>query len=215
MEQLELKVSIREVLGKKVRSLRRQGITPLHLYGHGVQSMALQANTSALAKIITRAGTTKVISLKVDGEKRARNVILRQVDRDWRGGEPIHVDFFQVRASDRIKAEVPVTLVGEAPALKTRGGMLFQNLASLQLEGRPGQLPSSIDIDVSELAEIDQAIHVRDLAPGDDITVLAAPDEVVVKISGVPVEVVEEKVERVEVEEAPEAAAPSEEPTEK
>ena len=123
MDKIELNASNREVLGKKVRRLRRQGITPVHLFGHGIESTALQCDATKLKQVLAKAGQTRLISLKLDNEKRPRTVVVRTVQTEPLTGGSLHVDFFQVEAAEKVKVEIPVVLVGEAPALDLRAGV--------------------------------------------------------------------------------------------
>jgi large subunit ribosomal protein L25 len=225
MDKIELKVANREILGKKVKHLRRQGITPVHLFGHSIESLALQCDTGQLERVLAQAGLTGLISLKLDEEKKPRTVVVREFDRDWRRGKLLHVDFYQVRMEEKIKLEVPVVLIGEAPALKFKDNMLEHELETLTVECLPAKIPASVEVDISSFTEAGQAIRVKDVALDKDIAVLNDPELVVVKISFRPVEKVEEVVvekpaevveEAVEEVEAPEEAAPgTEKATEK
>jgi large subunit ribosomal protein L25 len=210
MDKIELKVANREILGKKVKHLRRQGITPVHLFGHGIESLALQCDTNELERVLGQAGQTRLITLKLAKEKKPRTAVVREFDRDWRKGELIHVDFYQVKMEEKIKLEIPVVLIGEAPALKSKTNMLEHELGTLTIECLPAKIPNNIEVDISSLTEPDQAIRVKDVILDKDITVLNNPDLVVVKISLRPVEKVEEKV----VEEVVEAAEVTEEAAE-
>ena len=220
MEQVELQTATREILGKKVRFLRRQGVIPVHLFGHGIESVALQCDVAQLQQVIAEAGKTKIISLKLDKAKKPRNVMVREIQRSPLTGELLHVDFYQVRMEEKIQVAVPIVLVGEAPALKSKENMLAQDLYSLTIECLPGQIPTSVELDLSSLTETEQAIQVRDITLGEGVTVLNDPEHMVVKISRRPVEkveevVVEEEVVEEEVAEAPERAPlPEEEPKE-
>ena len=206
MDRIELKVASREILGKRVKHLRRQGITPVHVFGHGIESLALQCDTKELERVLSRAGQTRLIDLKLAKEKKPRTVVVREFDRDWRRGELVHVDFYQVKMEEKIRLEIPVVLIGEAPALKAKTNMLDHALGTLTVECLPAKIPGSIEVDISYLAELDQAIRVKDITLDKDITVLNNPDLVVAKISLRPVEKVEEKV----VEEVVEAEAKAE-----
>jgi len=218
MDKIELGVTNREILGKKVKHLRRQGITPVHLFGHGIESLALQCDTGELERVLAQAGQTGLISLKLDKEKKSRPVVIREFDRDWRRGKLLHVDFYQVKMEEKIRLEVPIVLVGEAPALKSKDNMLEHELENLTVECLPAKIPASVEVDISSFTEPGQAIRVRDIALDKDITVLNDPELVVVKISWRPVEKVEEEVveeveEAVEAEEAvEEVGAPEEAP---
>lgn len=209
MGQVELHASNRDSLGKKVRFLRRKGITPIHLFGHNVESLALQCETMQLKKVLAQAGKTKIISFIPDKAKRPRNVVVRNIQRDPITGELLHVDFYQVSMAEKIKVEVPIVPVGEAPALNIKENMLLQELSNLTIECLPDKIPARIEMDLSSLAEADQAIHVRDLPLSEGVTVLTDPEHLVVKISRRRGEKEEEEVEKVGVTatvEAPDAA---------
>jgi large subunit ribosomal protein L25 len=216
MDSIELKVSKREILGKKVKHLRRQGITPIHVFGHGIESLALQCSTDELERVLARAGHTGLVNLKLGNEKKPRPVVIREIDRDWRGGRLLHVDFYQVRMEEKIKLEVPIVLVGEAPALKSKANMLEHELETLTVECLPGKIPSKFEVDISGLTEAGQAIRVKDIAVDKDVSIINDPELVVVKISFRPAEKAEEGVEKpaeaveevVEAAGAGEAAAP-------
>lgn len=209
MDKLELKVANRDILGKKVKHLRRQGITPVHVFGHGIESLALQCDARELERVLGQAGQTRLINLKLAKEKKPRTVVVREFDRDWRKGGLLHVDFYQVKMEEKIRVEVPVVLLGEAPALKSREHMLDHELGTFTVECLPAKIPSSIEVDISSLTELDQTIRVKDIALDKDISVLNNPDLVVAKISLRTVEKVEEKVAEEEV--AAEAEAAEEE----
>jgi large subunit ribosomal protein L25 len=206
MDKLELKVANRQILGKKVKHLRRQGITPVHVFGHGIESLALQCDARELERVLGQAGQTRLINLKLAKEKKPRTVVVREFDRDWRKGGLLHVDFYQVKMEEKIRVEVPVVLLGEAPALKSKANMLDHELGTFTVECLPAKIPSSIEVDISSLAELDQAIRVKDIALDKDITVLNSPDLVVAKISLRTVEKVAEKVVEEEVTAEAEAA---------
>ena len=194
MDQIQLSASSREILGKKVRFLRRQGLTPANLYGHHVKSTALQVDTHDLKQTLAQAGKSTLIALKVDSAKRPKMVIVRDVQREPLSGDVLHVDLYQVKMEEKIKLEVPLLLVGDAPAIKDRGGILVQNLNSIEVECLPANMPHSIEVDISVLAEIDQAVHVKDIHVDDGVTVLTDPEQAIVQIarSRVEVEVAEE-----------------------
>jgi large subunit ribosomal protein L25 len=213
MDQIELRANTREVLGKKVRFLRRQGITPVHLFGHGIESAALQCDTGQLQHVLAQAGKTRLIGLRLGKAKKSRNVVVREIQRDSQTGELLHVDLYQVRMAEKIKVEVPIVLVGEAPALKSKGNMLMHELSKLTIECLPDEIPPAIELDLSPLTEAEQAIQVKDIVLSERITVLDDPEYIVVKIGALTVEKVE-KVEEVVVEEVIEAAAAAPPPEE-
>jgi len=212
MDKLELELTKRDILGKRVRFLRRQGITPAHLFGHGIESMALQGDTTKLERLLAQAGKVKLINLKLDKEKNARVVLLREFQREPMRGKLLHVDFYQVKSKEKVTVEVPIVLLGEAPALESTNTTLMQELDTLTVECLPAKIPAEIQLDISSLTEREQAIRVKDIKLGRGIAILNDPELVVVKISSRFVEKIEEKVKVAEeAVETPVAASPQEE----
>jgi len=214
MDQLELQATHRQILGRKVRFLRRQGIIPVHLFGHNVESLALQCEAAQLKRVLAQAGKTRLINLKLDKAKRPRSVVVREIHRDPISGELLHVDFYQVSMAEKIRVEIPIVLIGEAPALKSKDNTLSQELSHLTIECLPDQIPASVEVDLSSLTEAEQAIRVSDLDLDEKFTILNAPELVVVKISSRPRAEVEEVVAEEVAEVAEEAPSPEEEPKE-
>ena len=196
MDSLILKATRRDLLGKKTRFLRREGITPVHIFGHNLKSLSLQCDTAEIKNIISQAGTTRLLKLSIDEDKQPRSVFIREIQRDKISGLLIHVDFYQIRKAEKIKADIPIILIGEAPALKEKGRNLTLGVTSLNIECLPDKLPPQIDVDLSPLEEKDQAIYVRDITISPDITLFTDPDQMVVKVSTVRVEKVKEEEEQ-------------------
>ena len=211
MDELKLNARKREVLGKRNRFLRHQGITPTHLIGHSIESQSLQCDTAELVKVVSHAGETRVISLTVEGDKTPKNVFVREIQRDALGKQLLHVDFYQVRKGEKMQVAVPIILVGESPAMKGKGRMLSHGITELNIECLPENVPPQIEVDISVLDELDQSIHVRDIVLDPDITVHADPEQLIVKVTEIMVKAeVEEEVAAEEAEageEAPEQPA--------
>ena len=213
MNGLTLKATKRDVLGKKTRFLRRQGITPAHVFGHNIKSLALQCDTAKLQRIVAQAGTTRLVALEIDGDKQPRSVFIREIQKDEINGQLLHIDFYQVRKTEKIKADVPLALVGTAPAMQIKGRMLIHILNSLSVECLPDKLPPQIEVDLSPLEEVEQAIYVRDITLSPDVTLLTDPALLVVKVSEAVIEK-EEVVAKAEVEVEAEAKVEAEVETE-
>jgi len=215
MEDLTLQAAKRGVLGKKNRFLRRQGITPVHLFGHNIESQSLQCDTGQLKRIIAHAGATRLISLQIDGDKQPKSVFAREVQRDAVGKQLLHVDFYQVKKGEKMAVEVPIVLVGEALAMKGKDRMLSHGITSLNIECLPEKVPPQIEVDISILEEVEQAIHVKDIILDPDITVDADPEQLVVKVTETFVEAEVTAEAEVEAEaEAPAGEAPEQPPAE-
>jgi len=212
LADLTLKASKRDILGKKTRFLRRQGITPTHLFGHDIKSLALQCNTAELQRIIAQGGTTRLIDVNIEEERRPRSVFIREIQRDVISGQLLHVDFYQIKKTEKITADIPIVLVGEAPAAKSKDNMIEHSLTQIGVECLPDKLPPQIEVNLNLLEEAGQAIYVRDITLDPDITVTTDPDQIIVKVSRV--KVVVEKEEVVEVAEEEAVPAEAEKPTE-
>ncbi len=214
MTDLTLRAAKRNVLGKKTRFLRRQGITPAHLFGHGIESVPLQCDAAALKQVVSRAGTTRLVTLEVEDEQQPKKVFIREIQSDAITGALFHVDLYQVRMQERMKVDVPIILVGEARALKVKGRSLIYGVTSLSIECLPDRVPPQIEVDLSPLTDVDQAIHVSDIVLDPDVEVLTDPEQPVVKVVEVRAEreeafAAEAVVEEVKAEaEAPSAEAP-------
>jgi large subunit ribosomal protein L25 len=208
MDELKLTAVKREVLGKKNRFLRRQGITPTHLIGHNIESLALQCDTFALKDFLAHAGTTRLVSLEIEGDNEPKSVFVREDQRDPLGKHLFHVDFYQVKKGEKMHVEVPIVLVGESPIMKGKGRMLSHGITELGIECLPEKVPPQIEVDISVLEELEQAINVKDIVLDPDITVHADPEQLVVKVTEVMV--VEEEPVAVEGEEEEVAEAEAE-----
>jgi large subunit ribosomal protein L25 len=213
MTVLKIKANQRDVVGKKTRFLRREGTTPTHLFGHGIDSLSLQCDTATLQRIIAQAGMTRLIALDVEGDKHPRSVFIREIQREPCSGDLLHVDFYQVKRTEKIRVDVPIILIGEAPAMKEKGRTLTHSLTSLSVESLPDKLPPQVEVDLSPLAEVEDAIFVRDIALGPDVTIVTDPDQMIVRVSEARVveeEVVAEAVPEGEAAEEVEAEAGAE-----
>jgi large subunit ribosomal protein L25 len=205
MEAFELKTNTRVVLGKKTRLLRRQGLTPSHLFGHDIKSQSLQCSTAELEHIVAKAGTTRLIGLRIDDIKKPHMVFIREIQKDPISGQIIHIDFYQVKMTEKMTANIPLILTGQAPALKGKGRILAQPLTHLSVECLPEKLPPYVKVDISSLEEMDDAIYVKDILLDPEVTIVSDPEQLVAKVS----EVAAAKID--EEEEAAAAAAAAEE----
>jgi len=215
MEKIELQVRNREVLGKAVKLLRRKGIVPVHLFGHGLDSLALEGDVGKLEHSLARAGENRLIDLTIQDGKKARPVLVREVQRDALTGKLLHVDFYQVKMAEKMKVKVPIILVGEAPALGMKENMLVRPLDELNVECLPANIPEHIAVDITSLTDRGHAIRVKDLAAIPNIAILNDSDEVIVTIVHRFEEKVVEKPKAEAVAEAPaeEAAKTEEKPS--
>lgn len=182
MKKTVLNAGKRSLFGKKTRFLRREGIVPVNLYGQGLESISLETGEKGLEEII-KGGTSRIILLDVEGEKNNRNVLIKNVSRHPLNRSLVHVDLYQVNMSHKMTSEIPVLLIGEAPALEYKENFLEHQLNELEVECLPDKLPPHIEVDISGLKEAGQAIHVADLKPGDGIEIITPGEYVIVRVS--------------------------------
>jgi large subunit ribosomal protein L25 len=163
---------------------------PGNVYGHAA-STAIQLAARDAEQTIHRAGRTQLVSLAIDGSE-PTTVLVKGWQRHPYKGQLLHVDFYRVAMTQRLRMDVPIRLAGDAPAVKLTGGTPFQPLATLSVECLPADIPEAIEVDISGLEEVDASIFVRDLLAPSGATILTDGDELVVKILAPTVEPVEE-----------------------
>ncbi|MDP6100065.1 MAG: 50S ribosomal protein L25 [Dehalococcoidia bacterium] len=210
MEGLKITATSRDLVGKQVKLLRAQGVTPVHLYGHGVDSRSLQVETVTLEKLFSQAGTSHLVDLTVDKTRTPVKVLVREVQRNPINDQLLHVDFFQVTMTEEITVEVPVTVVGEPVAKRL---IVDHMLHQLSVKCLPGSIPPGLELDISSLSEPGQAILIKDIDLGSDVSVNHDPDDIIVRVETPRVAVEEVVVAEEDVSEAETVAqkAPSEE----
>lgn len=213
MQQIPLEAKSRTLLGRKVKQLRKEGLIPAHVFGHKIETIHVEVKAGEFRKVYEKAGETGVIALSVEGK--AHPVLVRSLQIHPLTDEIQHIDFYQVNLSEKVKVNVPLEIVGEAPAVEKKIGLLLTPVTEVEVEALPTDLPESITVDVSNLAAIDDAIKVADLKiDRSKIEVLAEPELVVAQIG----ELVTKEMEAAEAEAeaaAAEAAAESKEGEEK
>lgn len=176
----QLQVAPRSLLGKKVSQMRRAGRTPGNIYGHKVESKAVEADSAALLHLLRASSRNQIIDLSVEGEDAPRTVVVRAVQRNPVNGRLLHIDFFQISMTEKMRAQVPLMLIGTSPAVGTYGGILLQAIEHVDVEALPGDIPPHYDVDVSVLTELEQGIHVRDLGIDQEKVLLMTDSDVVV-----------------------------------
>src|SRR3990172_2863685 len=206
MARKELSVEPRQVAGKKVKQLRRAGVLPANIYGHGLSSVAVQVSMEELEKTLRAAAANEVIDVKVAGERGARPVVVHHIQRHALTSSPLHADFYQVSLREKMRADVPLVVVGRSEAVETYSGVLVSGIEALHVEALPLDIPARIEVDITPLAELESAIHVRDLIVPGNVAVLTDPGVVVVKVAS-PRVVEEEEVAAAAPAEGEEAAA--------
>src|SRR3989344_740541 len=184
MDRLSLHAEERKVLGKKVKNLRKDGILPAHVFGKGVEGESVSVIAKDFLKVFKTAGETGLIDLKIGAEK-VRPVLIREVSYNPVSGDLIHIDFYQVNLSEKVKVSVPIVQIGEQPESVHLGEtIVLQTLNEVEVEALPADLPENIEVDITSLKNVDDAITVGQLSVDKEkITIHADPEEIVVKLA--------------------------------
>lgn len=192
----------------KAKPLLKQGSVPGIVYGHGFTNETVVITKKDLVKAHEQAGQSSLIDLTI-AEKEPYKVLIHDLQYDPVSDEPIHVDLYRVKMTEKIKTEIPIKLIGEAPAVEDLQGTLIQNKDELRVEALPQDLVHEIEVDISKLKTFEDKIHVKDLTIPAGIELQEELEEVVALVQpprseeelAALEEKVEEDVEKVEVEE--------------
>jgi len=181
MESIAIQAKKREVTGKRVKTLRTAGQLPGVLYGYNTETQTIEISEKDFQKAFKQAGESTLVNLLLDGK--SQPVLIHEVQHHYLNNQPIHVDFYAVNMSEKIKVHVPLHFLGESPAVKALGGTLVKNLSEVEVECLPGNLPQNFEIDISPLNTFEDAIRIQDIKVPADVTVLAPADSVIVTVA--------------------------------
>jgi large subunit ribosomal protein L25 len=178
-QKLELSAEPRDVFGKHVRRLRYQGLVPANIYGHG-NPRAIQASARALEHLLAHGGRTGLVAIAFNGT--TETALLKEIQRDPRSGDLVHVEFQAVSMEESVTSAVPVRFVGESPAVARFGGILTHPKTEVRVTARAADLPDFIEVDLGVLTEFGGAIHVSDLPQFSTYTVVDSPEDVLAMV---------------------------------
>jgi large subunit ribosomal protein L25 len=181
-------------------------VIPANIYGHNVDSVEVEVASEELRQLMRHHGRNEIIYVQVDGEERP--TFVRDVQRNPVSDQILHVDFMQISLTEKVRMEVPIHFSGVAPAVATHGGIVTHALTDVMVEALPTEIPQSIEVDISELTEIGQSIHVSELPAIEGVEIVTDEGAVVVRIDLPAAERAEE--EAVAAVEGEEGAAPAE-----
>ena len=181
----------REITGKKVSHLRRDGLLPAVVFGHGLESTSVSLDAHEFELLRRKTSSNTLVDLSIDGNK-AQPALVHGVQLHRVTQRPLHADLFLVRMTEEMTVDVPLVATGESEAAKTHGGTVLHPLESVRVRALPDHLPTSIQYDISPLATFDDVIRLRDLEIPGDVTLLTDVEEIVAKV--IPPRVEEEVV---------------------
>lgn len=197
MSLTSLTVTSRPLIGKHVARLRRVSLIPAVVYGKSLKSVSLSVSSADFTSVYKEVGETGLVEL-VDGSVK-RPVLVHSVQVNPVSGNIEHIEFHQVNLKEKVHANVPIVLVGSAPATQEKVGIVLQLLNEVEVEALPADLPPHIEVSVVNLAQVNDQVTVGDLTKLPDVTILTEPQIVVVRVGEL---VAPEKVEAPPVTEA-------------
>lgn len=201
MEKIVINAEKRTVTGKQVGVLRRAGKLPGVIYGNKVDPIAITMDLKQSTHILNNATSSSIIQIDLEGVEYA--VLVREKQKDYLKNRFIHIDFQAVSQTEKIKAEVGIEFIGIAPAIKDFSGVIVEGITAIEVEALPKDLPERFVVDISQLAEIGNAIYIKDLSIPSNVEVLSPLEDMIVMVSAPAAEEIE-VVETEELAEEPE-----------
>lgn len=201
MSDITLEVQSREETGKNAnRRLRATGLIPAVVYGGDLDPVAIQVDRRTLHDLFKQTGgENAVFLLKLAGTDQKRHSMVRELTIDPISRQVIHIDFLRVLMTEKVKVQVPINLEGTPVGVKNEGGVLDFITREVEVECLPGDIPQTLELDVSDL-EIGSHYEVKDLEVPAGVELMVELDKVVVAVahSRVATEVEEAEAEAAE-----------------
>lgn len=189
MDELKLVADRRELTGRKVGQLRRQGLVPVVVYGNVKQPVNLQVDIKMLERMLHAGGDTRVVEVTVnDGGK--HNVLVKNVQREPVGHRLLHADFYAVNMSEKQRVTVPLVTTGK-PAGMVTGVMVLKLHEAIHIEALPADIPGEISVDISPMT-MERPITIADLPKVKGVSYVDDPEEVLFNLQLTREEVAEE-----------------------
>ncbi len=177
MDKIVLKATKRDVVGKKVGALRRQGKLPAVLYGHSIETTPILLDAYDGAQTLSRLTSSSLLTIDLDGKQYLAQV--REKQRDFIKNRLVHVDFQIVSLTEMMHTKVGIELTGTAPAVKNFNAVIHTGLTAIEVECMPQDLPARIVVDISGLAEIGDSVRVREIVLSDKVKIMADQEEII------------------------------------
>lgn len=182
MKSIKLDAQSRTVVGKKVQTLRDQGVIPAVIYGHGTEPQSVSVTLPVFEKVYREAGESSLIDLSIDNAGAVKTLI-QEVQVDPVTNRVVHVDFYAVTMTEKLTATIPLKFVGEPKAVKELGGTLVKNISEVEVKCLPSDLVHEIEVDLSPLATFEDAITIGNLIVPKGIELLGTLDTTVAMVA--------------------------------
>ncbi|HEY60953.1 MAG TPA: 50S ribosomal protein L25 [Anaerolineae bacterium] len=200
MENIIIKAKNRDLIGKKVKVLRKEGKLPAVIYGYKMTPTPITLDLRDATSILNKLSSSSIVSIDLEGKEHA--ALVREKQRDFIKGSLLHVDFQVVSLTEKAHTNVAIVLMGESPALKEYNALIVTGITEVEVESLPKDLPERITVDISGLTEIGDAIYLKDVSIPVNVDFLTNPEELIAVATAVKEEVIEEEEEElIEVEE--------------
>lgn len=183
MEKVVLKAVKRDVIGKQVKAMRRAGQLPAVIYGHHLEPMAITLEAREAGLILGKLTSSSLVTIDLDGKEYP--ALVREKQRNYIKGNLTHVDFLAISLTEKLTASIRIEFTGVSGAVKDFNAVFVHGLETVEVECLPADLPERVTVDISALAQVGQAIHIRDIVLPDNIRVLDDPD-IMVAIAAAP-----------------------------
>lgn len=199
MSEFTLNAKKRTVIGKQVKTLRNEGLLPAIIFGKGIEPLPITLDLKTTTKILRRATSSSLIEIEVEGVEKF-SALVRDTQYNFLKGNILHIDFQSVSLTELIRSQVPLNIVGESPAVESNLVVLVVELQEIEVEGLPQNLPSSIDVDISELVEGGMSITVGDIVIPEGVVAVTDPTATIALVTWQTIEEEEEEVDEDELE---------------
>jgi len=206
MEKVLIKAEKRTITGKKVKNIRLAGKVPAVIYGGKLKSLSISLDKRDTTNTLNKVSGSTILTIDIEGEEHA--ALVREIQQDYIKGKLLHIDFLAVSLKEKLRTNVSISLVGDAPVLEEYSALIVSGLDQIEVECFPQDLPEVIEVDVSVLEELGAAIYMKDIPTIENVEFLSDPEDLIAVASAIKEEV-EEVVEEEELlEEVEEGAEP-------
>jgi large subunit ribosomal protein L25 len=196
MEKVVLDAEKRTLTGKQVSKLRREGKIPAVIYGRDYEATPITLDLRNTTNTLAKVSSSTILTVVLDGKEQP--TLIREIQKNFIRNEILHIDFLAVSSKEKLRTAVSIVLVGEAPVLDELDALLVNGIEHIEVECYPQDLPESIEVDLSVLKELGDAIYVKDIPTPANVEFLTDGEELVVIANAQKEEAVEAEEELAE-----------------